>query len=174
MKPTFVVLLFLASASAYAGDAIALKVECEKAIAKAEVLAAHHKWWPERPDPKAPVLNIRTHANFAKNVLLPLGGVFSHEKVGELTFEDQNGECLVESQGHPADVVLDDLAKKFSTSHTDMKSKASELCDSDNPLFSVDCHGNIKQQRSKVTGRPLGLPFHCNQYVRGVGTRTQP
>jgi len=111
------------------------------------VLAAHRKWWAERPDPNAPVLNIRTHASFAKDVLLPLGTVISHERVGVLTFEDQNGECLVESNGHPADVVLSDLNKALSLASTSEGAKAKSQPDSssDNPLYSVDCHGNLKQ-----------------------------
>jgi len=66
-------LLFLTALSAIAGDVRTINASCENAIVKAELLAAQRKWWPERPDPKAPVLNVRTHANFAKQVLLPLG-----------------------------------------------------------------------------------------------------
>ncbi len=149
MKLSFVHLVtvgFLCTC-AHAGDSRTLKSQCDKLIVKAEVLTAHHKWWAERPDPNAPVLNIRTHANFAKDFLLPLGAVFSHEKVGALTFEDQNGECLVESNGHPADVVLSDLNKVSSTASTSESAKAKSLggCASDNPLYSIDCHGNLKQ-----------------------------
>ena len=103
MKLSFVHLVtvgFLCTC-AHAGDSRTLKSQCDKLIVKAEVLTAHHKWWAERPDPNAPVLNIRTHANFAKDFLLPLGAVFSHEKVGALTFEDQNGECLVAVERPP-------------------------------------------------------------------------
>jgi hypothetical protein len=39
-------------------------------LIKAEILAAKRKWRPDRPEPKAPVLNVRTHANFAKEVVL--------------------------------------------------------------------------------------------------------
>jgi hypothetical protein len=148
MKCKFANFLMLSClcASAYAGDSRTVKVKCEKAIVEAEVLTAHRKWWAERPDPNAPVLNIRTHANFAKNVL-PLGALISHEKVGELTFEDQNGECLVESNGHPADVVLSDLVKAAANSRSSSESaKSKSACDSDNPLYSVDCHGNLKQR----------------------------
>ena len=61
---------------AHAGDSRTLKSQCDKLIVKAEVLTAHHKWWAERPDPNAPVLNIRTHANFAKDFLFSLGAAF--------------------------------------------------------------------------------------------------
>lgn len=44
------------------------------------MLAAQRKWWTDRPDPKAPVLNIRTHGNFAKQALLALGK--THERWG--------------------------------------------------------------------------------------------
>jgi hypothetical protein len=82
MKHKFLNFLMLAClcASAYAGDSRTVKLQCDKAIVKAEVLTAHRKWWADRPDPNAPVLNIRTHANFANNLLLPLGTVISHEK----------------------------------------------------------------------------------------------
>lgn len=131
--------------SAYAGDSKSVGMDCEKAITKAEIMAAHRKWWPERPDPKGPVLNIRTHANYAKDFLLPLGPVFSHEKVGELTFEEQNGECLVESNGHPADVVLDDLVKNSVSSRTvKAKGKTLDACETDNDRSMLDCHGRVK------------------------------
>lgn len=117
------------------------KLQCDKAIVKAEVLTAHRKWWADRPDPNAPVLNIRTHANFAKKCASSW-----HEKVGELTFEDQNGECLVESNGHPADIVLSDLARATANSRSwSENAKSKSARDSDNPLYSVDCHGNLKQ-----------------------------
>ncbi|MGE5113121.1 MAG: hypothetical protein ACM3JB_19845, partial [Acidobacteriaceae bacterium] len=146
MQYQFASLLLLAFLCPYAaaGDSRTVKLECEKAIVKAEVLAAHRKWWPERPDPNAPVLSIRTHANFAKNAVpFGIGAIISHEKVGELTFEDQNGECLIESNGHPADVVLDDLSKQLATSRAAKRQDASP-CNGDNPLYSVDCHGNLK------------------------------
>jgi hypothetical protein len=104
-------LILLAALPALAGDVRTINATCENAITKAEVLAAERKWWPDRPDPKAPVLSIRTHGNFAKQVLLPFGSVWSHEKVGELAFEERNQSCRVTSKGHPADVVLSDLAK---------------------------------------------------------------
>ena len=104
-------LLLLTALPAIAGDVRTINASCENAIVKAEVLSAQRKWWPERPDPKAPVLNVRTHGNFAKQVLLPLGKVWSHEKVGELAFEERDQACVVTSNGHPADVVLSDLAK---------------------------------------------------------------
>jgi hypothetical protein len=102
-------LLFLTALTALAGDVRTINASCENAIVKSEILAAKRKWWPDRPDPKAPVLNVRTHANFAKEVVL--GKLWSHEKVGELAFEDQGQSCQVTSNGHPADVVLSDLAK---------------------------------------------------------------
>jgi hypothetical protein len=101
--------LFLTTLSAIAGDVRTINASCENAIVKAEILAAKRKWWPDRPDPKAPVLNVRTHANFAKEVVL--GKLWSHEKVGELAFEDQGQSCQVTSNGRPADVVLTDLTK---------------------------------------------------------------
>jgi hypothetical protein len=106
-------LLFLTALPTIAGDVRTINAPCENAIVKAEVLAAQRKWWPDRPDPKAPVLSVRTHANFAKNYLVPLGLgiVWSHEKVGEMAFEDLGQSCRVTSNGHPADVVLSDLAK---------------------------------------------------------------
>jgi hypothetical protein len=107
-------LLFLTALSALAGDVRIINASCENALNQAEVLAAQRKWWPDRPDPKAPVLSIRTHANFAKNYLVPLGlGIgWSHEKVGELAFEEQGQQsCKVTSNGHPADIVLTELAK---------------------------------------------------------------
>jgi hypothetical protein len=103
--------IVLTALPALAGDVRTINATCEKAITKAEVLAAERKWWPDRPDPKAPVLNVRTHANFAKQALLPLGSVWSHEKVGELAFQELDQSCRVTSNGHPADVVLSDLVK---------------------------------------------------------------
>ena len=103
--------LLLTTLPGIAGDMRTINASCENAIVKAELLAAQRKWWPDRPDPKAPVLNVRTHGNFAKQVLLPLGSVWSHEKTGELTFEEREQSCVVTSNGHPADVVLSDLAK---------------------------------------------------------------
>ncbi len=143
LTSSILVIMVVLCASAYAGDAKSVGLDCEKAIAKAEIMAAHRKWWSERPDPKSPVLNIRTHPNFAKDFLLPLGPVFSHEKVGELTFEDQNGECLVESNGHPADVVLDDLVKNGATNRSG-KTEAAAACENDNDRSILDCHGHIK------------------------------
>jgi hypothetical protein len=52
---------------------------------------------------------VRTHGNFVKQVVL--GKVWSHEKVGELAFEERDRSCVVTSNGHPADVVLSGLAK---------------------------------------------------------------
>ena len=101
--------LLLTALPAIAGDVLTINASCKNALVKAEILAAKRKWWPDRPDPKAPVLNVRTHANFAKEVVL--GKVWSHEKVGELAFEDQGQSCQVTSNAHPADVVLSDLAK---------------------------------------------------------------
>lgn len=98
-------LVLLTAIPALAGRTQIINASCEDAITEAEVLAGQRKWWPDRPDPKAPVLNIRTHANFAKQALLPLGRVWSHEKVGELTFEKRDKSCRLTSSGHPADVV---------------------------------------------------------------------
>src|SRR5690348_9235463 len=98
----FGALLLGLNVSAFAGDTKTVNASCETAIGKAEVLAAHRKWWPERPDPKATVLNIRTHWNFSKDLVPVFGGIFSHEKVGELVFQEQGGSCLVVSNGHPA------------------------------------------------------------------------
>jgi hypothetical protein len=151
-------LLFLTALSALAGDVRTINASCENAIVKSEILAAKRKWWPDRPDPKAPVLNVRTHANFAKDMFL--GIVWSHEKVGELAFEDQGQSCQVTSNGHPADVVLSDLAKaEFpasarstegkESSQTTGKSVRAQPCENDNPLYSVDCHGNLKQRAAK-------------------------
>jgi uncharacterized protein involved in outer membrane biogenesis len=117
--------ILLAALPALAGDVRTINATCEKAIIKAEVLAAQRKWWPDRPDPKAPVLNIRTHANFAKNVLLPLGSVWSHEKVGELAFEERDQSCQVTSNGHPGDVVLSDLAKAEFPATTGQSTEAA-------------------------------------------------
>src|SRR5581483_8686138 len=97
-----------------AGSTQTVNAPCDKAITKAMVIAAHRKWASLRPDPQAPVLNIETHANFGKDVLLPLGAVWSHPKGGELVFDDQGSSCEVSSNGHPADVVLSDLVKTFS------------------------------------------------------------
>lgn len=119
MKTMAVVVLLLAalfltlSVSAYAGDAKTVNAPCETAITKTEVLAARRKWWPERPDPKATVLNIRTHWNFSKDLVPVFGAVLPHEKIGEVVFEEQSDSCLVVSNGHPADVVLSNLAKAF-------------------------------------------------------------
>lgn len=109
-------LVLLTALPVFAGDMRIINATCEDAITKSEVLAARRKWWPERPDPKAPVVNIRTHSNFAKNVLLPLGSLWSHEKVGELLFEERKESCQVVSNGHPADVILSDLGKVEFTS----------------------------------------------------------
>lgn len=90
-----------------------LNVPCSKAIAEAELLAANRNWASLRPDPSAWVLNITTSASFTKTVLL--GSLFSHPKAGEITFDNSINAavCEVTSNGHPADVVLKDLKKKF-------------------------------------------------------------
>ncbi|MGH9417865.1 MAG: hypothetical protein ACRD01_14685 [Terriglobales bacterium] len=90
-----------------------LNVGCKEAISQAELAAANRNWGTTRPDPTSPVLNISTGMNVAKAVLL--GPLFSHPKTGELTFSDVGGAnvCEVKSKGHPADVVLKDLEKKF-------------------------------------------------------------
>ena len=69
--------ILLAAIPALAGGTQIINASCENAITKAEMLAAQRKWWTDRPDPKAPVLNIRSHGNFAKQALLPLGKVVS-------------------------------------------------------------------------------------------------
>lgn len=138
-------LILLTALPALAGDMRTINATCENAITKAEVLAAQRKWWPDRPDPKAPVLNIRTHGNFAKQVLLPLGSVWSHEKVGELAFEERNQSCRVTSSGHPADVVLTDLAKaEFSASE-----RAPEPAPTVGPA-SVDSKAKQSAQKRKA------------------------
>lgn len=93
---------------------VVLNISCNQAISQAELIAANRKWTPMRPDPTAFVLNISTSANFAKDVLF--GPMFSHPKTGELTFDNSGGAnvCEVASNGHPADVVLKDLKKKFA------------------------------------------------------------
>jgi hypothetical protein len=63
---TMVALFVALSTLAYAGDGKTLNTSCESPITKAEVIAAHRKWWPERPDPKSAVLNIRPHWNFSQ------------------------------------------------------------------------------------------------------------
>jgi hypothetical protein len=87
----FVLCLF--ASPIFAGETRTLNAPCEAAIVKAEVYAANRKWWPDRPDPKAPVLSIRTHRNFAKQAFVPfgVGSVWSHEKVGELSFPENRG-----------------------------------------------------------------------------------
>jgi len=142
------------SALAYAGDAKTLNTSCETAITKAEVIAAHRKWWPERPDPKAMVLNIRTHWNFSKDLVPIFGGIISHEKVGELVFDEQGDSCLVVSNGHPADVVLSNLGKTFeqhlATAENSKGKKPTATTDCiDNPYTLLDCHGNYKPQPQK-------------------------
>lgn len=98
---------------AFAAKNAVVNVSCKEAISQAELDAANRKWTPMRPDPTSPVLNITTSMNYTKAVLL--GSVFSHPKTGELTFDNSEGPgiCELHSNGHPADVVLKDLAKKF-------------------------------------------------------------
>lgn len=100
---------------AFCKENAVLNVSCTEAISQAELQAANRKWTPMRPDPNAPVLNISTSANFAKDVIL--GPMFSHPKTGELTFDSSAGPnvCEISSNGHPADVVLKDLKNKFET-----------------------------------------------------------
>jgi hypothetical protein len=101
------------------------------------------------------VLNIRTHWNFSKDLVPFFGGIISHEKVGELVFEEQDGSCLVVSNGHPADVVLSNLDKTFEQPHPatagnskGKKPTATTDC-VDNPYTLLDCHGNYKPQPQK-------------------------
>ncbi len=95
------------------GNAV-LNVSCKVAISQAELVAANHKWSPQRPDPSSPILNITTSMNYTKAIVL--GPMFSHPKTGELIFDESRGAnvCEVTSNGHPADVVLKDLETKFS------------------------------------------------------------
>ena len=122
-----IVALFILTLPAFAAGTHTVNTNCEAALTRAEVFAAQRKWWPDRADPKAPVLSIRTHANFAKNYLVPfgLGVVWSHEKVGELAFEERPGVCVISSNGHPADVVLSDLAKAEFPSSASVPAPAS-------------------------------------------------
>jgi hypothetical protein len=114
MKPRHLIAVLLSlCAPLFATDTRTLSVPCEKALNKAMLLAAYRKWSPMRPSPNAMVLNIGTHRNFAKT-LLPLGSVWSHSKFGELAFDDVAVGCKVFSNGHPADVVNDDLDRSFS------------------------------------------------------------
>jgi hypothetical protein len=142
-------LLFLTALSALAGDVRTINASCENALTKAEILSAERKWWPDRPDPKAPVLSVRTHRNFAKNYLVwpfALGVVWSHEKVGELAFEDEGQSCKVTSNGHPADIVLSDLARvEFPAS--------APLADINQP----------SQQPGKAVTPPQGVAQKCPQ-----------
>jgi len=148
---------------ALAGDVRTINATCEKAITKAEVLAAERKWWPDRPDPKAPVLNVRTHANFAKQALLPLGSVWSHEKVGELAFQELDQSCRVTSNGHPADVVLSDLVKAEFPAPTAQSATApvtatSEMAASE-PVADAAKAGSVKPCK-QWKGTRLG-PLYC-------------
>ena len=54
-----------------------------------------------------------------------MGGIISHEKMGELVFSEQGNRCLVVSNGHPADVVLSDLAKVFAEPRSGATDKAA-------------------------------------------------
>ncbi|MGH9482154.1 MAG: hypothetical protein ACRD1L_08670 [Terriglobales bacterium] len=105
--------LTIASGAALATGNATLNIGCKEAISQAELAAANRKWTPTRADPTSPVVSISTSMNYAKAALL--GPVFSHPKIGELTFKDVAGAnvCEVKSNGHPADVVLKDLQKKF-------------------------------------------------------------
>jgi len=140
--------VLLTAIPALAGRTQIINASCEDAITEAEVLAAQRKWWPDRPDPKAPVLNIRTHGNFAKQALLPLGRIWSHEKVGELAFEEREKSCRVNSNGHPADVVLSDLSKLEFTAPAAAADPASTL---------------TSPQRKNVQGTTDKTPEKCQE-----------
>jgi hypothetical protein len=86
---------------------------CGKAINHVIVLAATHKYSVMRPSPDAMALNIDTHANYSVDAFLPfnLGKIASHPKFGEVWFEDQGANCVVNFNGHPADVVVQDLGR---------------------------------------------------------------
>jgi hypothetical protein len=91
-------------------------------------LAAHRKRASLRPYPTAPVLNIESNRNFAKDYLLPLGEVWSHRKFGELGFmASGDSSCSVRSNGHPADVVLSDLVTAFGHSTVGMSTAPAGL-----------------------------------------------
>jgi hypothetical protein len=97
-----------------------LSASCEDAIAQATFLAAQRKRASVRPYPTAPALNIESNRNYTKQILLPFGQVWSHRKFGELGFTTTGDGCSVTSNGHPADVVLDDLGRKFDHSTVGM------------------------------------------------------
>lgn len=122
MKHTLraVVIAFLLTASiTQAKEKVTVKGSCEDAITAAEVKAAQRKWSSERPDPKSPVLSVQTSANFAKQVLV--GSLFSHAKVGTLTFAQDGPVCHVESNGKPADVIAKELAEAPPESKSEPK-----------------------------------------------------
>ena len=145
-----VALFLLASASLmHAGNTRTVNASCEKAIAKATFLAAQRKRAAIRPYPNAPALNIESNRNFAKQVLLPLGEVWSHKKNGELAFDGTEDTCAVTSNGHPADVILSDLVKALGrpTVAGLMPSTAAAAtskggdCAGYETNSSIDCHG---------------------------------
>ena len=88
------------------------------------------------------MLNIETHANFGKDVLLPLGAVWSHPKGGELVFDDQGSSCEVSSNGHPADVVLSDLVKVFSNRVVNMKENGNKTAHRQNGITAAPADPN--------------------------------
>ena len=148
-----VALFLLASASLmHAGNTRTVNASCEKAIAKATFLAAQRKRAAIRPYPNAPALNIESNRNFAKQVLLPLGEVWSHKKNGELAFDGTEDTCAVTSNGHPADVILTDLVKALGhptvaglsapagLNTAAAKSKGGD-CGGYDTSSSIDCHG---------------------------------
>ena len=94
----------------YAKETRIVNMPCNQAINDVISLAAFHKWSSVRPAPDAMALNISTHANYAKQLIpTPIGGLWSHEKFGEVWFEAQGKNCVVNSNGHPADVVVTDI-----------------------------------------------------------------
>ncbi len=118
MKHFLVVLALLAAVPLYAKGTKTINASCDKAIEKAEVIAAQRKWQVNRADPNSPVLNISTSTNVGKALLC--GVLCSHSKQGELTLEkmDNSNTCRVSSNGKPADVVLGDLMKTFGSDST--------------------------------------------------------
>lgn len=105
------VLAVLFVAGAIAKEKVTVKGNCEDVLTRSETLAAEYKWSSNRPDPKAMVLSISTSANFAKATFIPGGALFSHPKIGTLTFTQDGDSCSIESNGHPADVVAKQLGK---------------------------------------------------------------
>ncbi len=104
----FVLILLLCGA--VLADTKVVNMSCTDAIAKAQVLAAKHRWSTMRPDPTAPTLNIQTTTNWWVS-----GGAFSHPKSGTIVFEKVQGndsQCNLAASGKPATTVLKEFDKK--------------------------------------------------------------